>query len=236
MSRHSVSILAVMVLMGVVAGCDMGVEEPRAATPQPATQKAEGQPQQPQQPRPLIDLSSPKSTAVTFATAINKGDAYIAKLADANVATDGPLIDGLVEASVAWNRFNEVVAARFGSKVISQSIVTGPNELLESFEKARYNESGDSATVSMDGKQNKAFRFVKVGTEWRIQLLFKSAESLSALRLFAKISDDLAREVSEGKYANITEISAAMEEAYAPIERRNMPEMIQAGKVINPAN
>ena len=153
-----------------------------------------------------MDLSSPKSAAKSILAAVAAKDVDAVR---SSLDGDKEFTTVLAELLVASNRMSEAGVKRFGKSgdPLGRPMIT-PTD-AGNVEAALVNQTGDVATIQVAG-QRRAMIFRQRGSEWKLvpdALLGADAaksqappQLINMLRNMTIAMNELARDISEGKY------------------------------------
>lgn len=163
------------------------------------------------------DLSTPKAAVQSYADAIARGDAEAAKATV--TGGDAQLIDTLASIMISHMRLEDAAVAKFGEE--GKSLVTQNRSSAEDVNKwvsdAEVKQEGDRATVAPKDHSNPGLDLKKVGSEWKIDLsatpgIKELPKMLPMLQKMNAAGDELASEISAGKYKTLAEAKAAQQQ------------------------
>jgi predicted small lipoprotein YifL len=162
------------------------------------------------------DLSTPKAAVQSYADAISRGDVEAAKATV--TGGDAQMIDTLASIMMSHKRLEDAAVAKFGEE--GKSLV-GNRSSAEDVNKwvadAEVKQEGDTATVAPKDHSNPGLDLKKVGSEWKIDLsatpgIKELPKMLPMLQKMNAAGDELASEISAGKYKTLAEAKAAQQQ------------------------
>jgi hypothetical protein len=161
-----------------------------------------------------VDLSSPKATAKTFASAMEAGDSAAArKCFDVKDEEQGKAIDAVVELGGASTKLAEAARKKFGD---ANKILQGddsPVGMAKELESAEEKITGDTATLTP--KSGRKMSLKKIGGEWKVDFAAmigneKMDKVVPMFKAMAKALTETADEIGAGKFKTADEAKEAM--------------------------
>jgi hypothetical protein len=120
-------------------------------------------------PRSGPDLSNPRSAAVTFATALDRGDVKTAQMASNAGGMEMDLVDAMAQCASNIKHLSDVARAKFGDDAKRLVAAQGPMGIATELASADVDQNAEQATVrTRDGKSKMPLKFVD-GT-WRVDI------------------------------------------------------------------
>jgi hypothetical protein len=165
------------------------------------------------------DQSTPKATALTFAKALEAGDADAAKKIAIGTDQDQQVLASMCEFTKAVKTIHESAVKKYADK--ADEVIGGLTlDSAKALEDAEIKEDGDSATVSYTKPQPSSMYLKKVDGKWMVNLTdtLKNAQGAgqdvvqfqSMLKDWAGAVNETASEIDEGKYAQPTDARDAL--------------------------
>jgi hypothetical protein len=162
------------------------------------------------------DMSTPKATVVSFAKALNDGDAAAIKTLCTGTAKQVQTIDAVGEMVAASKRMQTAAVAKWGDagKKLGGEMASGSDELLKSVDKLEIKEEGDTATVSGEAMKGDPMKLRKIDGKWKIDLAaIRDAENMEKaapmMKAMAKAADETATDIKADKYKTIEDATQA---------------------------
>ena len=169
-----------------------------------------------------VDQSSPKAAAVSFAKALDAGDAKTARQLATGSDADKQVIDAIISFNSAVKKLRESAIKKYTDKadeVVSPGAVIDSTKILDDTE---VREEGDVATIVPTKPQQRpsATHLKKVDGKWKVNLnqtLQESAapgqtiEQLHAMiQSWGDIFSETADEIDQGKYPTPADANQAL--------------------------
>jgi hypothetical protein len=159
------------------------------------------------------DTYSPKATAKSLTTAFKNGDSVAAKSLVTGNDDQMKAFDGMTSVAAAMKKMHDAADAKFGKdNALTKDNKTGVPDPAE-VDTAEIKETGDTATVKVKS-EDKPLKLVKKDGKWLADLasmeLPPSTEVAKMADPMIKAANELASEISAGKYADANAAKAAM--------------------------
>lgn len=154
------------------------------------------------------DLSSPKSAAMSFAKALEAGDAATAKASAVATEEEGKFIDVMAGMMSGMLKLKAASIAKFGDAGKDIAGSSDDVEISKQIETAEVKEEGDVATLITKKDEGKPLQLKKVGGEWKVDIssMTQGEDVSKAMPLFKAMSEamtELTKEITDGKYADV---------------------------------
>jgi hypothetical protein len=185
------------------------------------------------------DLSSPKASAKTFATALTEGDASGARKAAIVTEVQGKAIDALAAMVGGFKKLSIAAETKFGAAGKDVSQGTDMINQLKNIDTAEEKIDGDSAILIVKDQENnpraQPLKLKKVGADWKIDVDAmpdhdKMEQMTPVLKAMGKAAEDTAAEISTDKYKNADEAKQALGMKMMAVVMTNMPKEIPSTK------
>ncbi len=148
------------------------------------------------------DFSTPKKAAMTLAQALEAGDA--AAIKSASVGADPQVIDALAASMSAHRALADAATAKFGPAAKGFDNDRGTlHDFAKRLADADITINGDTAAITINGATTPSLKLKKVDAEWKTDLSELQPEMAPSMQKMAQITQQLATEISAGKYATI---------------------------------
>jgi hypothetical protein len=165
------------------------------------------------------DLSTPRGAATAFGKAMISGDVQAAKAAAVGDEPNLRMIDILAPATAAQNGLRQAAIAKFGES--GKALVPGQDpasvDVAKEMASADVKEDGDSAVIKSTKPEaaNAAVNLKKVNGEWRVDLAHSAqagliARQLPAVQALTPVINEVAADITAGKYDNVNAAGAAL--------------------------
>jgi hypothetical protein len=157
------------------------------------------------------DLSTPKSAAKSFATALEAGDAEAAKAASTG---DPKMVEGMAKAAASMKRLRDAAVAKYGDA--GKSIAGDDNfsDMAKNIDAATEQITGDNATLTM--KTGDPLTLKKIGGEWKVDVAAMMGPAAGmGVALFdsmSKAAGEVADEIKSDKHKTAADASAALQQ------------------------
>src|SRR5262245_45712792 len=167
------------------------------------------------------DLSTPKAAAMSFAKAMEAGDADGAKAATLSDAENQELVTILAGMISNVNKLREAAKAKFGEEASNQ--IAGnmkTMDMAKQLEDSEVKEEGETASINSTKSAGNPVKLKKVGGDWKVDMTGsiagapgggQIAQQLPFLKAVGAAMGDLATEIKDGKYATIEDAKSAMQ-------------------------
>jgi hypothetical protein len=161
------------------------------------------------------DMSSPKSTAIAFAKALQANDTDTLKAVCVGSDDEQKAVQTLGSAMSAMRRFKTACADKFGKDNALGGGIPDMNLVAEA-EKAEFKVDGDTAkSVAKEGEPQKDQAVLKkIDGKWKVDLKSMGAELMTQakqMEKFQKLFNDCAAEIESGKYKTVEEAAVAIQ-------------------------
>ena len=202
-SRNGVAFLTMVIASAVLAG---GCKEDPAANP--------GSGGAPGAAAKAPDLSNPKSTAVSFAKAVQSNDMAAAKAASTGSDEQYKMVEAMGQMMSGFKNFESAAVAKFGDAGKSGQ---GMPDVVADTEGSEVKTEGDTATLINPKKPDDKdpMKLVKKDGKWKVDLasmpMNEQAKTMAAsASKMKKALDETAEEIKAGKYKTAQEAQAAL--------------------------
>jgi hypothetical protein len=174
----------------------------------------------PDSSRSSLDLSSPKSAAISLRAALERGDVEaVESILVAKDDAQKKLNGGYARLIVATKRLADAVATQFASSGDVMALGALGAADLKDIESAKLVEQGDlAAQLTLPGR-SRPLMFHRDGEAWRIDLIsFADAKTddlvpqLAMLDELSRSFNELATDAAEGRYRTIGDLKAAVQD------------------------
>jgi hypothetical protein len=202
-SRNGVAFLAMVIASAVLAG---GCKD------DPAAKSGAGG--APGGSAAAPDLSNPKSTAVSFAKAVQSNDMAAAKATSTGSDEQYKMVEAMGQMMSGFKNFQSAAVAKFGDAGKSSQ---GPPDIVADAEGSEVKTEGDTATV-INPKQpddKDPMKLVKKDGKWKVDLssmpMDEQAKMMAAsASKMKKALDETAEEIKANKYKTVQEAQQAL--------------------------
>jgi hypothetical protein len=163
------------------------------------------------------DLSTPKAAAMTFAKALEAGDAATAKASAVGDAQTQDLVGALAEVAAQNAKLREAATAKFGAEASAKiSRKMSSEDLSKQLDASEIKEDGDTATITSKETPGNPLTLKKVDGQWKVDMLSGAAgpqlaQQLPMIKSFGGVMSELATEITDGKYKNVDEAQTALQ-------------------------
>jgi hypothetical protein len=161
------------------------------------------------------DLSSPKSAAMAFGTALVAGDSAGVKAATVGTEEEYKMVDAISMMVSSMKKLNDAADAKFGK----DNGISQPNagmDITKEIETSEIKVDGDVATVDKKDKNDKnpPMKLKKIDGNWKVDLSSLPKENMDQMMKvipsISKAFTELATEITAGKYKTAMEAKDAM--------------------------
>ena len=152
------------------------------------------------------DLSSPKSAALAFTSAIEAGDVGTAQTAAYGSGIERELVEAMAQAMPALKQLNDAATAKYGSEQ-ARLIVDNPEMLTSSKALQDAEVAMDAGRAKLTNKQGQVMTQLKeVNGDWKVDVGASIAgkdvtQRVPSLRALAKTAHEVADEIAAGKHS-----------------------------------
>lgn len=162
------------------------------------------------------DLSTPLSAVISFFQADSAGDETTARQAAVLDDVTGRLLDATFSAERAHRDFVSAAVARFGQPAKAKLDADANAFLMQMARNGKVTIHGDTADIGDDGN----FPCRRIDAQWRYDLIRLHAhdpldKTIAYEKQAAEYDEKFAKEIADGKYASLNEMSNAYD-ASAP--------------------
>ncbi len=158
------------------------------------------------------DLSTPKGAAQTFASAMESGDVETAKRA--STGADPKMIETMAKAMGSMKKLKEAAISKFGDEGKRITSDSGDLDLTRKVNEAEEKIEGDTATLTTKGDMGTPMKLKKIDGSWKVDGSEMAGPAagmgIAMFEAAAKAADELANEISAGKYKTADEAKTAM--------------------------
>jgi hypothetical protein len=160
------------------------------------------------------DLSTPQAAVKSYVSAMKAGDA--AGMKASITGGDPQLVDAIVNAQVSRKKLEDAAVAKFGEEGRSMASGGDSQANYDKLADADVKQDGDSATVTPKDHSLPGGGIVlkKVNGDWKIDMsatpgMDQMAAMLPMISKMSGMNDELAGEISAGKYKSVVDAKAA---------------------------
>lgn len=162
-----------------------------------------------------VNQSTPKDTVISFAKALDAGDAASIKQLVTGTDKQVAMMEGAGNMMSAMKRMQDAAVAKWGDagKAIAGEMGKPSDEILKNIDKAEIKEEGDTATFK--GQNDKeTVKLKKVDGKWKIDLASmpdqgELEKAGPALKAMTKAADDTATDIKADKFKTVDEAKQA---------------------------
>ena len=193
------------------------------------------------------DLSSPKSAAKAFADAVMAGDAAKAKAICAGDEKQMKIVEAMVGLIGGIKKLEDAMIAKFGKEAVKSAgkspvATEDMHDAIRRLGEGEVKVTGDTATVTPKKKpggeeeHNEPLTLKKVGGDWKVDLasLTKDVpggeEQLEGMRAFARMIQDVTKDVSAGKFKTAAEANQGIAQAFIKMGQEQAAKEQQKGE------
>jgi len=163
------------------------------------------------------DLSTPKAAALAFAKALESGDAATAKSAAVGDAQTQDVVGALAEVAAQNVKLRDAATAKFGAEAstkIARKMST--EDMSKQLDASEIKENGDTATITTKDSPSNPLTLKKVDGKWKVDMLAGAsgpelAQQLPMIKSFGGVMNELATEITDGKYKTVEEAQTALQ-------------------------
>jgi hypothetical protein len=160
-------------------------------------------------------VSNPKSTAITFAKAIQSNDMAAAKAASTGTDEQYKLIDAVGQMLSGYKNYESAAVAKFGDAG-KFGEGEGPPDVVADTEASEAKIDGDTATIVNPKKPDdpSPMKLVKKNGQWKVDLasvpMDEQTKMPAAAPRIKKALDETAEEIKADKYKTIQDAKKAL--------------------------
>jgi hypothetical protein len=164
-----------------------------------------------------VDLSNPRAAAISFISALEKGDAPTARKAASAGGIEWDLVDAMADATSGMRALRAAAVKRFGKD--ADRIIDPRTPLNVSAKLKEADVAGDENTATVTPKDGQIVIHLKHDEEgWKVDVgtLTRGQDITDVIPSFhavGKAAATVGKEIDDGKYNSVAEVQAALDRA-----------------------